>query len=309
MLTRKCENQIKILFLFCPVFLFAQLQIDDFQLNGNIESVQTKSGVWENEAKTSASGFFETEDFDSVFLKFDRKGNLVLRKNFLDYQGKLGLFDETKFQFNAESQIEFQETELIQNGEEPWKISQRKIYYYIENQLARIDEFNSGRTTDQFWVTNFIYEGGRLKRKDFWMEDKIFSYSKFAHRLMKITKEETFHNDGKLGKTIDYGFDENAKLILKSAHSGNEYFEETFEYEKGKLARKTISENKNIIQIEKFNSLGLPLEIQKFNYQKKKMDVYRFKFEYDSHDNWINCVILVNQTPQLKIKRKIKYHP
>src|SRR5690606_40214402 len=206
MLIKKCESRIRVFFLFCPVLVIAQIHRVDFQLNGNVESVQTKSDDWKNEQRTSAPGFFETENFDSVYLKFDRNGNLILRTNFLDYQGKLGLFDETKFRFNAENQIEYQETILIQNGEEPRKTSQQRIYYYIKNKLARIDEFNSGRTTDQFWVTNFIYEGGRLKRKDFWMEDKVFSYSEFAYRLMKITKEETFHNDGKPGKTIDYGF-------------------------------------------------------------------------------------------------------
>lgn len=309
MLIKKCVIKIKILFLFCPIFLVAQIQRNDFQLNGNVESVQTKSIHWENESKTSASEFFETENFDSVYLKFDPNGNLILRKNFLDYQGKLGLFDETKFRFNAENQIEYQETILIQNGEEPRKTSQQRIYYYIKNKLARIDEFNSGRTTNQFWVTNFIYEGGRLKRKDFWMEDKVFSYSEFAHRLTKITKEETFHNDGKPGKTIDYGFNENAKLILKSTNSGNEHLEETFEYNGEKLVTKTFFENKKAVRVEKFNPSGLPNEIQKYNYRKGKMDVYQFKFEYDSYGNWINCVILINQTPRLNIKREIKYYP
>jgi hypothetical protein len=309
MLTKKCENQIRILLLFCPVLLFAQLQNIDFQLNGNIESVQTKSVIWGNESQTSASGFLETEDFDSVFLKFDRKGNLILRKNFLDYQGKLGLFDQTGFQFNAENKIEFQETELIQNGEEPRKISQRKIYYYIENQLARIDEFNFGRTTNQFWATNFIYDGGRLKKKEFWMEDKIFSTTEFENRLMKVISEKTIHNDGKTGKTIQNQYDgEYAKLILKSTFSGNEKTEESFEYNDENLEKKTIRENGKIIFTEILSPDGLPSEVQKINYKTGKLDSYQFKFEFDSQKNWINCVILENQKPKFKVIRKIKYY-
>ena len=64
-----------------------------------------------------------------------------------------------------DSEATGQETTLIQNGEEPRKISQRKIYYYLKNQLQRVDEFNSGRTSDQFWVTNWVYDRGKLKEK------------------------------------------------------------------------------------------------------------------------------------------------
>lgn len=308
MLIKRCANQISIfLFLFTGITM-AQQRTSDFGLTGRVKNIQSATYAYSTPAQTEVSGFLGNEKFDSISLKFDQKENLVFQENFLDYQGELGLFDRTVFQFNFNNQVEKLETTLIQNGEEPKKISQRKKFYYIQNQLVRIDEFNSGRTTDQFWVTNFIYEGGRLKKKEFWMEDEIFSVSEFENRLMKITSEKTFHNDGKPGRSIDYKYDENAKLILKSTKSGNEKTDETFEYENGKLVSHITKNNDRIILKEMFNSDELPKEIQKLNYRTQKFDLYEFKFEYDSQNNWINCLILENQTPKFTVKRKIDYY-
>ncbi len=299
---------LKVFLFLLPGILLAQNNWKDFSLKGKVKSLGSVTVKADNYQLTSTSGFLDSENFDSVYLEFDSKGNLILQKNFLDYQGKLGLFDWTKFQFNHENQIEKSETTLIQNGEEPRKTSQRKTFYYIKNQLVRMDEFNAGRTSDQFWVTNYIYDGGRLKRKDFWMEDEIFSTSEFEHRLMKVTSEKTFHNDGKLGKTIIYKYDDNAKLILKSAKSGNEQTDETFEYENAKLKAHTIK-NRGKIILEEFLTMDeLPKEIRKFNYATQEFDLYQFQFQYDNQNNWINCVILMNQTPKLIIKRKIDYY-
>lgn len=287
---------------------YAQHLTTDFRLTGKVESLQSVTKIYTNPTKTEPSGFLDSERFDSVYMKFDKQRNLILRENFSDYRGKLGLFEQTIYQFNSQNQIEKLETTLVQNGEEPRKISQRKVFYYLKNQLIRTDEFNSGRTTNQFWVTNFIYEGGRLKRKDVWMDDEIFSKLEFENRLMKVTSEKTFHNDGKLGKTIDYKYDENAKLILKSTKSGNERTDETFEYENAKLITHTIQNNDKVILKEILNADELPKEIQKFNYTTQKFDLHQFKFEYDSQNNWINCLILENQIPKFIIKRIINYY-
>lgn len=297
----------KIILLFFGSFLLGQNHLNDFQLNGKVKSLESTTYLV-TDPKTQPSGFLDSENYDAIKLGFDPNGNLVLRENYLDYRGKLGLFDQTMFQFNYNNQIEKQETILIQNGEEPRKLSQKKHFYYLGNQLIRMDEFNFGRTTDQFWVTNFVYEGGRLKRKYFWMEDAVFSRSEFENRLMKITSEKTFHNDGKLGKTINYKYDENAKLILKSSESGNEKTVETFTYNDKKLESHIVEVNGQIILNETFDSAELPRKILKFNYKTKQFDLYQFKYELDSQNNWINCLILEEEKPKFKIVRKINYY-
>jgi len=308
MLTKKCGLVIRLLVFLFSGIIFGQNNLSDFSLNGKVKNVRSVTFLIDNQNHTSVSGFLDSENFDSFFLEFDQKGDLILRENYLDYQGKLGLFDRTIYRFNFNNRIEKSETELIQNGEEPRKISQRRKFYYIQNRLVRIDEFNSGRTTDQFWVTNLIYDGGRLVRKDFWMEDAVFSRTEFTNRLYQVMSEKTFHNDGKAGKSVDYTYGENAKLILKSSQSGNENDEEAFMYENEKLKNHTEKSNGKLIFSTFFNENGLPERAEKFNYRTQKPDWYEFNFEYDFQNNWINCVILENQKPRFIIKRKISYY-
>lgn len=296
-----------ILLLICS-FSFSQ-QLSDFKLVGKVKSLESTTYLYSNSSKTNPSGFLDSESFDGIKLNFDIRGNLILRENYLDYQGKLGLFDKTIYQFNFIHQLEKQETTLVQNGEEPRKISQRKIFYYLGSQLIRKDEFNSGRTTDQFWVTNHIYVGGRLKKKEFWMEDEIFSTSNFENKLQKVVSETTVHNDGKTGQIISYEYDENQNLKNKTTQSGNEKTIETFLYDKNVLKEHLVQNKKQEIQLrETFNPQQLPSSIEKINFRKNLLSQYKFEYEFDAQNNWINCVILEDEMPKYKIIRKISYY-
>lgn len=301
--------RLTFLFIFFCSFLSAQNHRNDFKLRGKVRSMQSTTYLFSDNSATSHSGFLDSEMYDAVKLNFDEKGNLILRENYLDYRGKLGLFDRTVYQFNPGNQIEKQETTLVQNGEEPKKISQRIKFYYLANQLVRRDEFNSGRTTDQFWVINYIYKGGRLKKKEFWMEDEIFSTAEFEHMLHKVISETTVHNNGKRGQLIRSEYDENQNLVYKTTESGNEKTIETFLYDGNVLKEHLVKNNKQEIQLrETFNPDGLPSSIEKISYTKKLLTRYTFKYEFDSQNNWINCIILEDDLPKFKIIRTINYY-
>lgn len=301
--------RLTILNLFLCCFLSAQNHLDDFKLQGNVKDMESTTYLISGDSKTNPSGFLDSEMYDAMILNFDNKGNIISRENYLDYQGKLGLFDKTVYQYNFNNKIEKQETTLIQNGEEPRKTSQKKIFYYLGDKLIRTDEYNFGRTTDQFWVINHIYLGGRLKKKEFWMEDEIFSVSEFEHRLYNIISEKTIHNDGKHGQKVSYEFNENQKIANKTTESGNESVIETFLYDSDVLKEHIVKNQKQGIQLrETFNPEGLPLLIEKINYTKNSLTPYKFQYEFDFQNNWINCVILENEIPKFKIIRKINYY-
>lgn len=298
-----------IFLIFFCTFLSAQNHLNDYNLKGKVRNLESTTYLFSDKSKTNPSGFLDSESFDAIKLNFDKKGNLVLRENYLDYQGKLGLFDKTVYQFNFSNQIEKQETTLIQNGEEPKKISQRIKFYYLANQLIRRDEFNSGRTTNQFWVINHIYNGSRLKKKEFWMDDEIFSTSEFEYRLQKIISEITIHNNGKKGQTINFEYDENQNLRHKTTEAGNEKTIETFNYDRHVLKERIIKNKKDEIQLkETFDSNQLPVLIEKMNYRKNSLSKYKFEFEFDARNNWINCLILEDEMPKFKIIRTINYY-
>lgn len=307
MLIKKCVKQFSFLFLLGFGTLSAQQRMTDFRLIGSLESVQSVTYLYGNPSQTAVSGFLDHEEFDSVFLKFDRKGNLILRENYLDYRGKLGLFNRTIYQINPSNQLEKSETTLVQNGEEPRKISQRKIHYYLKNQLIRTDEFNSGRTSNQFWVMNATYKNGEIAEKTFWMEDEIFSIDKFSYNWQGLLEtEQNYHNNGTKGKSISYEYS-NRQLLKKTIRSGNEITIETFNYDKAQLAQHSFSENGKIIWTKTYDENGLLSELKKFNHITQQTDTYSFEFELDSSNNWTKCEVLKNQNPIYVTKRNLNY--
>lgn len=308
MLTKNCAIKISFFLLFLANGLSAQFRTTDFRLLGKVESVQSVTKSFSNPDQTKVSGFLDSEQFDSVYLKFDRRRNLILRENYLDYRGILGLFDRTVLQINPSNQLEKLETTLVQNGEEPRKISQRKKFYYIKNQLVRTDEFNSGRTSDQFWVMNASYKNGEISKKVFWMEDEIFSVDQLEYDEKNLLRSETnFHNNGSKGKTVKYEY-ANGDLLKKISESGNETTIETFRYDNGRLNQIELAENSGkLLRIEKYDENGLLSELKRFNHKTQEFDTYRFEFEMDSENNWTKCLISQNQNPIYNIHRKITY--
>lgn len=302
--------RISLFFLFLTGILSAQFRTTDFRLLGKVESVASITTHYSNPNQTGVSGFLDSEQFDSIYLKFDKRRNLVLNENYLDYRGKLGLFDRTVLQINPSNQLEKLETTLIQNGEESRKISQRKIYYYLRNQLVRTDEFNSGRTTDQFWVMNASYDPrGEISEKKYWMEDEVFSIDKLIYDEKGLLRsEKNFYNNGSQGKIVEYEYRE-GNLLKKMTRSGNETTIETFVYDTDKLSGYQHAENSGkILRTESYDKNGLLSELKKFNHKTQQFDVYRFDFEMDGENNWTKCVITRNHTPIYLVQRKITYY-
>lgn len=298
-----------IIFLFFSV-LAAQNHVADFHLKGKVRSLESTTYQVSADSRTGVSGFLDSEFYDAVSLNFAPDGNLVLRKNFLDYRGKLGLYDQTVYQYNPGNQLEKQQTTLVQNGEEPTRVSQLKNYYYLGNRPVRMDEFNYGRTTDQSWTINYKYSLENLTEKEFWMEDQIFSKEIHAYDLTnRLDFVQTVHNNGKPGQRIFFQYDEQRNLKNKTTETGNEKEQESFEYERGVLKFRTLSDGNGKIQLrETYFPNGLPKVVEKINYARNSFSKYEFKYEFDSQYNWINCLILEDENPKFRIVRRIIYY-
>lgn len=310
MYINKCVKSFSIILLILVAqCLVAQNKTIDFGLIGNVKSLSSVTTSFQNPNQTTTSGILDSEYFDSIYLEFDQKRNLTLRENYLDYRGKLGIFDRTFFRFNANNQIEKIENFLIQNGEEPKKLAQEKKFYYIHNQLLRVDEFNSGRTSNQFWVVNWIYEKGWLKEKVYWMEDQVFSKDvfEFDSKHHPISEKNYSNN----GNTNRFKFFENHRSGLPMriiTQTGNEQTVENFEYGINYLKKRELIDNKgNITWVEKFDVNGRIFEIKKYNYTTLSYDTYNFDFELDKTNNWVKCNISLNGQLTFQINRKINY--
>lgn len=311
MLTKKCAFVLSTGFYLFSNFINAQFRTTDFELVGKIKSVQSVCRPYQNSNQTTVAGFLNHQEFDSVYLEFDNRRNLKLRENYLDYQGKLGLFDRTVYQINPSNRIEKSVTTLVQNGESPKKISQKKSYYYLGNLLVRTDEFNSGQTTDQYWVANSTYKNGVLNEKVFWMEDAIFSKTKYEFDSnINPVSEKTIHNNGLTGLSVVYENDKTGMPIRIINKSGNQETVENIEYAGAYPLKKSFKDRDGkITETDLYNSSGRIFEVEKINYQNNKTDRYRFEYEFDPNNNWTNCKISKNGLPTFEIQRKISYYP
>lgn len=302
--------KFSFLFLMLTSLCLGQYQTSDFGLIGNVKSLQSVTKPYFESSTTTASGFLDSEQFDSIYLEFNQKKSLVVRENYLDYRGKLGIFDRTTFEYNYLNQIEKIENLLIQNGEEPQKIAQKKKFYYLNNQLIRVDEFNSGRTTEQFWVANYVYnEKNQVKEKVFWMEDEYFSKEVYEFDFNNhLISSKTYSNNHTLGKIVNYKNNkEGLPIEIRTTHGNNESIER---YEYGKIYKSSYQMNDSkgkIILKELYDENAGLKEVKKFNYKSKKIDNYSFIFEFDNENNWIHCEILKNEVPTFSIQRKITY--
>lgn len=308
MLTKKCGLILK--FLLLPFVISAQFKTTDFELTGKVKSVQSVCRPYYNSGKTAVSGFLGHEDYDSVFLSFDKRRNLVLRENYLDYKGKLGIFDRTINQINPSNLIEKSEITLIQNDEEPRKIAQRKRYYYLKNQLIRMDEFNSGRTSDQNWTANSVYKNGVLSEKIYWMDDAVFSTEKFEFdKNYNPVSKKTFSNNGTAGLQIDYQNDKSGMPINTISQSTGLKTEEIIDYKGFYPSKITFKNGSEITKTVFYNPAGRVFEVDRINYQNQNIDIFKFEYEFDSENNWIRCEISKNGQKAFVISRTISYYP
>lgn len=308
--TRKCVIRLGLILSFFVFEVSAQFRTTNFELVGPVESIQSVTRPAFNSNKTETSGFLDSENFDSVFLKFDKRRNLILRENFLDYRGKLGIFDQTVYQINPSNQIEKLETTRIQNGEESRKISQKKKWFYLGNQLVRTDEFNSGRTSDQNWTTNSVYKNGLTTEKIYWMDDEIFSRDIYEFdKNHNPISEKNYFNNGSPGKTIIYENTPSGLPKKITTRTGNDLEIKSLTYKNAYPLRiDLIDKNGKIIQTELYDSNGRVTEIHKFNYKNNSSDIFGFIFETDIHNNWIQCQISKNNQPAYIITRTINYY-
>lgn len=310
MRTKNYEKGICFFLLLISTVVFSQKRTSDFGLVGKVQSVQSKTTSFNSPQKTTTSGFLDSEDFDSFLLEFDARRNLILRENYLDYKGKLGVFDRTVLHYNHRNQIEKLETTLIQNGEEPKKTAQKKIFYYLKNQLIRVDEFNFGRTSNQYWVVNSVFDRGKLKEKVFWMDDEIFSrtHYQFDWNNNPIS-EKTYHNNGVLGKTLEYQNNSSGLPVKITNQSGNMKVIEEFDYGENYIKKHNLIDSKGqLLESKLYDDNGMISEAKRWNHTNGNHDVFNFRFKFDQQNNWTECEINQNNVPMYRIIRTIKYY-
>lgn len=298
----------KYIFFLLSIASWAQISLKDYNLNGNVKSLKSTTyaidkGYWE------VSGFLDSEYFNQIELNFNYLGNIISKVQYLDYRGKLGIYDQTFYQYNSQNQLEKQKTILIQNQEEPERISQQKKYYYLGGQLIRMDELNLGLNNNQKWIFNYLYKNQKLTEKHTWMEDQIFSKTLFKYDFTnQLAETKDYTNNGKEIKRIVVTLDRGQQTKTVETSYGNETIIETYYYKnQNLLAYQKTNEAETLFEKIEFNEYQLINSVKKRKNNQNQLINFEFEYIYDKHNNWIECVITINHIPEYKIKRLITY--
>lgn len=89
----------------------------DFNLKGRVEKVT--STATDAKGNTTTLPFLENEFYNQISLEFNQKGLLIKRTNYLDYQGKLAVYNYVNYDYNNSNFIDKQTNTVINNGEDP----------------------------------------------------------------------------------------------------------------------------------------------------------------------------------------------
>ena len=106
----------------------------DFNLKGKVEKII--STATEAKGNSTTLPFYENEYYDQVSLEFNPKGLLTKRTNYLDYRGKLAVYNYVNYDYNNANLIDKQTNVVINNGEDPKRTaSDKKFVMYLRNDV------------------------------------------------------------------------------------------------------------------------------------------------------------------------------
>ena len=98
----------------------------DFNLKGKVEKII--STATEANGNSTTLPFYENEYYDQVSLEFNPKGLLTKRTNYLDYRGKLAVYNYVNYDYNNANLIDKQTNVVINNGEDPKRTASDKKF-------------------------------------------------------------------------------------------------------------------------------------------------------------------------------------
>ncbi|WP_395090756.1 hypothetical protein ACF3NR_06995 [Vaginella massiliensis] len=279
--------------------------LKDFSLVGKIKKIKT-SAV--DAYHRYATGFLDTEYFNAVGYEFDRNGNMVSRANYLEYGKRLGLYSQETFVYNATNRlIEYSQT-IIQNGEEPSRVQDYKLYQYKGDQLLSERYTRSTKTNTTQFQSTFRYDEDLEQITD-WVNgvksnEVNFSYNS-NHQLVKT---ELINFNGSKG-LIEYLIsDEKGRTIGIEKNIQNRKTYAFAEYGSNSLTLRTTDEAMNVIREGVYRNQELVSLKKKNKESDATLAHFTFEYDYDHYGNWTRCVVSQNGRLVQTLTRQIAYY-
>jgi hypothetical protein len=283
-----------------------KITLNDFRLKGKVKKVI--STATDSNGNSATLPLYENEYYDQVSLEFNEKGLLDKRVNYLDYRGKLGVYNYVDYVYKTSYLLDNQVNTIVNNGEDPKRVASNKSYYYDnKNQVIKLIDKVEGRSSKSTYETNFIYSN-RLDKIVTKVENSISTENNLTYNkngFLVLNESTSF--DGKKGRKSYYLYD-NKTPIYKEEIAGS-LSSITF-YDKGSISKiQSFDTDKNLNYEALYNSNNEieSLKTQSFIGGKSTLTNYKVTYDYDEKGNWIKAKITSNGVSKFNVNRSISY--
>lgn len=282
--------------------------LKDFSLNGKIQKlVSTAKDV---NGHFITLPFLENEYYNQFQLEFNQRGQLTKRTNYLDYNGKIGTYSFVDYTYNTSYLLTTQKTTIVNNGEDPLRVSSLKEYgYNNKGNISVLNEIVKGKSSASSYQTDFIYSH-RLENITTKVDGTIFSKNQFWYNKKgQIIKIENISFDGKKGLTKYYIYDDKTPIYTEeninnrrnitfiNIDTGTKKFQQ-FDQNQNLKLELVYNNQKNVIEAKAQSFIG----------GKSILKTYTFSYEFDNYKNWTTCKVVENEKPVYIITRNITYY-
>ncbi len=300
-------NYIYIVFCFFCGSVFAQNNLVNYKLKGNVKSIQTFSySMIKRDSIYKRGGLVDIELFGrNKITKFDKKGHRIKEVHF-NNRGKktqqaVFLYDK-KGVLNASIYGDFM-----------------KLFKYQNKNVIEEIWCHSKKCKTQYTYT---YLGGRLmlrkhRTKDTIAGKRIYTY---GNKTNKPISEVLIHFGRKSNWKKDFTYDEKDNLTSIIKYNHKKLIEENIRFTYDEQNR--LIEKISFYRIFSPNHYGIVYSynshddiFKEIHYQLDTRSnflgnsfIRTYKYKYDGKGNWIQCIVYQNLIPKYIIERSISYY-
>jgi len=284
-----------------------KINAKDFNFNGNVKKViSTAKDINGNYATIP---FLENEFYNQIVLEFNSKVNLSKRTNNLEYNGKLGVYSFTDYQYNSSQLPTEIKTTVLNNGEDPMRVSSLKQYAYHSNgQINNLQETIQSKTSSTTYQTLFNYSN-RLEKVQTKVDGAISGEVIYTYnRAGKLIQQETIGFNGKSGLTKYFIYDGATPIYEEINNNGNKQM--TFINQHHSVSKfQQFDQNQNLKLELNFDQDYNVTEakVQSFKAGQPILNTYQIKYNYDSKNNWIMAQVYNQGDLKYVVTREISY--
>jgi len=286
---------------------FVKSTLNDFHLKGKVKAITTNAK--DNNGDWVTLPFGVNEFYNQYVLEFNSKGLLIKQTNYLDYRGKLGVYNFVDNVYSNESLIKNQKVTIVNNGEDPQRVSSDKSFDYNDkNNLLTLNEVVKGKNSSSTYQTEFLYTN-RLDEVVTKVNQVKSSSSHYVYnRAGNLISVKNTSFDGKAGLFKYFIYDNNS-AIYKEETINNRKIITYFNADEPSYLQ-VFNEKQQLDYQVDFNYKNEIVSFKKSAYKNNQilLNSFQVHYAYDDQGNWIEAKISTDNQLKYVVNRKIQYY-